>query len=108
MLRIYRVVLEMIALLALVAEEIEKRDVALGKQMREALASVGLNTAEGMGNTGGHKRERYQDALGSAQEVRACIDVATAMRYIGPVDPNALDKLEHVIATLAKLVHRRG
>ena len=106
MLRIYPVVLEMVAGAAVVAEQIERRDVDLAKQMRRAAASVALNTAEGMANTGGHKRQRYQTALGSAREVMACTDVAKAMRYISAVDEALLDRLNHVIATLIRLVHR--
>ena len=107
MLRIYSVVLEMIAEVADIAEQIEGRDSDLARQMRRAAASVALNTAEGMGNTGGHKRQRYQTALGSAREVMACVDVAKAMRYIGEVDANILDRMNHVIATLIRLVQRR-
>ena len=104
MLRIYPVAMEMIGRLAEVVEEVERRDRDLGRQMRRALASIGLNLAEGMGNTGGHKRERYQTALGSAREVRASIEVARAFRYVGQVDAAAVDQLEHVIATLIRLV----
>ena len=107
MLRIYEIVIALIALLAPVAEEIEKHDVKLGKQMKEAMASVALNTAEGAGNIGGHKRQRYQSVRGSAWEVKACLDVALAMQYIGPVNPEALDMLDHVIAVMTKLTHRR-
>jgi four helix bundle protein len=107
MLRIYGVVLEMIAGAAKIAEEIELRDSDLARQMRRAAASVALNTAEGMGSTAGHKRQRYQTALGSAREVMACVDVAKAMRYIGQVDAATLDQMDHVIATLTKLVHGR-
>ena len=107
MLRIYPVAMEMIGGLADVVEVIERRDRDLGRQMRRALASVGLNLAEGMGNVGGHKRERYQSALGSAREVRAGIEVARALRYVGAVDAGALDRLEHVIATLIQLVRPR-
>src|SRR5690606_22589219 len=78
MLRIYEVAIAMISLLAPVAEEIEKRDVQLGRQMKQAMASVALNTAEGAGNIGGHKRQRYQSVRGSAWEIKACIDVAQA------------------------------
>ena len=46
MLRIYGVVLEMIAGVAGIAEAIEKRDSDLARQMRRAAASVALNTAE--------------------------------------------------------------
>ena len=108
MLRIYDVVLVMIADAAGIAEQIEGRDSDLARQMRRAAASVALNTAEGMGNTGGHKRQRYQTALGSAREVMACVDVAKAMRYIGEIDAAVLDRMDHVIATLARLVYRRA
>jgi len=108
MLRIYEVVLLLVGDVARIAEEIEKRDTALGRQVREAVQSVALNIAEGMGNVGGHKRQRYQTALGSAREVKACIDVAKAMRYIGAVEPVTLDRLDHVTATAVRLVNRRG
>jgi hypothetical protein len=64
--------------------------------------------AEGAGNVAGHKRQRYQTALGSAREVLACVQVAQAMRYIGAVDERTLDRMDHVIATLTRLVHRRA
>ena len=108
MLRIYNVALEMIAGVAGIAEAIEKRDSDLARQMRRAAASVALNIAEGMGNTAGHKRQRYQSALGSAREVMACVDVARAMRYVGEVDASVLDRMDHVIAALTRLVHRRA
>ena len=108
MLRIYDVVLEMVGGAARIAEEIERRDSDLARQMRRAAASVALNTAEAMGNTAGHKRQRYQSALGSAREVVACVDVAKAMHYVVKVDAVTLDRMDHVIATLMKLVHRRA
>jgi four helix bundle protein len=108
MLRIYSVVLEMIAEVAGLAEQIERRDGDLARQMRRAVASVALNMAEGMGNVAGHKRQRYQTALGSAREVMACVDVAKAMRYIGGVDTATVDRMDHVVATLTRLVYRRA
>jgi four helix bundle protein len=90
-----------------VAEVIERRDGDLARQMRRAVVSVALNTAEGMGNTAGHKRQRYQTALGSAREVLACIHVAQALRYIEQVEAALLDRLDHVIATLVRLAQRR-
>jgi four helix bundle protein len=69
---------------------------------------VALNVAEGMSSLGGHKRQRYQTALGSAREVMACVDVAKAMRYIGHIDATILDQMDHVIATLTRLVYRRA
>ena len=104
MLRIYPVILEVVRRLAPVVAVIGRHDAGLAKQMREALASVPLNTAEGMGNIGGHKRERYQTALGSARETKSCIDTAQALGYIGAVDEATLDMLDHVTATLVNLV----
>ena len=108
MLRIYPVVLEMAADAALVAEQIERKDADLARQMRRAVQSAVLNTAEGMANTAGHTRQRYQTALGSARETLACVEVAQAMRYIGGIEPKALDRMNHVVATLTRLVYRRA
>src|SRR5262249_39566490 len=106
MLRIYDVVIEMAGGASVVVEAIERRDGDLARQMRRAVASVALNTAEGAGNTAGHKRQRYQTALGSAREVMACIHVAKAMRYIDHVDEALIDRVDHVIATMVRLVRR--
>ncbi|MDI3285321.1 hypothetical protein QHF83_18595 [Polyangium sp. 15x6] len=55
-----------------------------------------------------HKRQRYSSALGSAREVLACVQVAQAMRYIQSMDPWVLDRMDHVIAPLTRLVYRRA
>ena len=107
MLRIYAVVLLMVADVARIIEQIARHDRDLARQARTALSSVALNAAEGMGNTAGHKRERYQTALGSAREVLCCVQVAQASRYIGKVDAAVLDRIDHVIATLVRLVFPR-
>jgi four helix bundle protein len=105
MLRIYEVAIALVREARGTVEAIERRDVALGKQTREALSSIALNLAEGAGNVGGHKRQRYQTALGSAREVRGCFDVACAHGYVERIDARLLDKLAHVTATLVRLVH---
>jgi four helix bundle protein len=78
---------------------IASKDRDLARQMRRALASVILNTAEGMGSSGGTRRERYRNALGSARETKAGLDFAEALGY---VEPNET-QLELVINTLYKL-----
>jgi len=108
MLRIYEVILAMAGDAAGIAERIARRDSDLARQMRRAMHSVALNVAEGMGNQGGTKRQRYASALGSAREVLACVQVAQAMRYIDNVDARTLDRMDHVIATLGRLVYRRA
>jgi four helix bundle protein len=67
--------------------------------MRRAASSVVLNIAEGSGSSGGTRRERYRNALGSAREVVACIEVARAWQY---VELDA-DILHEVIGTLVKV-----
>jgi hypothetical protein len=59
---------------------------------------------EGTGSHGGTRRERYRNALGSARETGACLDVAIALGYIEHVDVGVLDALDKVRATLAKIV----
>jgi hypothetical protein len=52
-----------------------------------------------MGSTGGTRRERYRNALGSARETRAGLDVAAALGYAEVPESD----LELVINTLYKL-----
>jgi hypothetical protein len=52
---------------------------------------------------GRNVRARFYDALASAGEVRASLEVAEAMGYIEPLDAETLDMLDHVIATVYRL-----
>jgi four helix bundle protein len=99
MLRIYEVALKVIEELRPALAAIEMRDRDLARQMRRAASSIVLNVAEGSGSSGGTRRERYRNALGSAREVVACIEVARAWRYAN-VDA---DSLREVIGTLVKV-----
>jgi hypothetical protein len=60
---------------------------------------VALNGSEGSGC-----HERYRNALGSARETGACLDVAIAHGYVERVDRALLDRLDHLSAVLAKNV----
>jgi len=104
MLRIYDVMLEVLRLLRPLLVAIERHDKDLGNQLRRASASVALNMAEGSGSSGGTRQQRYRTALGSARESGACLDVALALGYLDEVDPEVLQKLDAVRATLARLV----
>jgi four helix bundle protein len=99
MLRIYDVMLQLVRDMRAEMIRIESNDKDLARQMRRAMASMVLNTGEGMGSSAGTRRERYRNALGSARETRAGLDVATALGYIEPRDSH----LELVINTLRKL-----
>src|SRR5258708_5737504 len=102
MLRIYSTVIEVLRVLRPVIAEIEMHDRDLARQLRRAAGSIALNTAEGSGSHGGTRTERYRNALGSARETGACLDVAHALGYVRSVDDRLLDRLDHVRATIAK------
>ena len=104
MLRIYTTVIEVLGLLRPVVAKIEAHDRDLARQLRRAAASVALNVSEGSGSRGGTRRERYHNALGSARETGACLDVAEALGYLEHVDAVLRDRLDFVRATLVKNV----
>jgi len=104
MLRIYSTVIEVLKGLRPVVTQIEAHDRDLARQLRRAASSIALNVSEGSGSNGGTRRERYRNALGSARETGACIDVAIACGYVGEVDAVLLDQLDKVRAVLVKNV----
>jgi four helix bundle protein len=106
-LRIYEEVLELVRSLRPVPRRIASQDPDLGRQLRRALASVPLNTAEGYYSRGRNRQARYHNALGSAGESLACLQVAEALEYIEPVDAELWDRFDKVLATLTKLARGR-
>ena len=104
MLRIYDTVIDVLRRLRPVVAQIEAHDRDLARQLRRAASSVALNVSEGSGSRGGTRRERYCNALGSARETGACLDVAQALGYLEAVDAVLLDGLDKVRATLVKNV----
>ena len=104
MLRIYGVILETVAEVRPVIERIEKKDGDLARQMRRAVASVALNTSEGMYSRGGNRQARYHSALGSARETLACIEVGAALGYVETPSTELRRRFDTIIGTLRKLV----
>jgi four helix bundle protein len=104
MLRIYETVIEVLKGLRPVVTQIEGHDRDLARQLRRAASSVALNVSEGSGCNGGTRRERYRNALGTARETGACLDVAVACGYVGEFDAALLDRLDKVRAVLVKIV----
>ena len=103
MLRIYDTMIEVLRGLVPVVAVIERSDRDLARQLRRAPSSVALNISEGSGSSAGTRKERYRNALGSARETGACLDVALACRYLEAIDPALLDRLDRVRATLVKV-----
>jgi four helix bundle protein len=103
MLRIYSVMLEMVQAMRPVIASVAKRDASLADQMRRAVQSIVLNTAEGMGSCGGNRRVRYCSALGSAREALACVQCGVALGYVDPLEEEMARRFDRVIGTLVKL-----
>jgi four helix bundle protein len=102
MLRIYSDYLAVLRDMRVVISAIEARDTDLARQLRRSAASVALNVAEGSGNSGGTRRQRYFTALGSAREVMATLEVADALGYVA-VDAALLRRIGSVVAVLVRL-----
>ena len=108
MLRIYPVVLELVANLRPVLRELERQDADLARQCRRALTSVPLNIAEGSCGFGRNRVMRYHTALGSLREVLACLEVGVALGYLGEIEPGMMRLFDQVLGTLVSLVRKRA
>ena len=104
MLKIYDVSLSVLRKLSPIVSAIGRHDSDLARQLRRAASSVTLNLAEGSGSQGRNRNARYFNALGSARETRGCVHVALASGYVEKVEPELLDEIERIIATLINIV----
>ena len=78
----------------------------LADQLRRAAQSVALNLSEGNRRTGKDRRNRFRISLGSAAEVAACLEVATALGYVdAPAVAPALELVDRVRAMTYRLAH---
>ncbi|HEX5063251.1 MAG TPA: four helix bundle protein, partial [Kofleriaceae bacterium] len=85
---------------------IERSDRELGDQVRRAASSIVLNLAEGQRSAKGNKHKHYSIAHGSANEVKAALDVACAWGWIGEAhEPQRI--LDRLLAILWRLTHPR-
>ena len=84
----YDLALQLIRALRPTLAIIKRHDAKLATQVRDALTSIALNTAEARGRTGGDASHLFRVALGSLREVSAGLDIAVAYEWI-PVAPEA-------------------
>ena len=103
MLKIYDDSLAMLESLSSEIAAIERHDSDLARQLRRAAASITLNIAEGSYARGRNRKALYSVALGSAKEVRACLDVAKAFRYLAAVDESIAARLNVICGVLYRL-----
>src|SRR5438552_13875061 len=106
MLRIVDTIITLISDVAPLAEQIGRRDPALAKQLRDALSSVALNTAEGSDQRGARRTNHYCIALGSARESLVALRAAKAWGYIGPMPDRVANDFNTIIGTLVRVARR--
>jgi four helix bundle protein len=99
--------MEMNETLARVAGPIGRCDRDLLDQMKRAAMGVPLNIGEALGLAGGNREVRFRTALGSAREVRACLDVAAAWGCTAARDAEVVLVVDQVIGMLVNLVRAR-
>ena len=103
----YKLALETVQEIARVNERIARRDQDLARQLRRASMSVPLNINEGMYSRGKNRSARLTDAMASAKESVACLEVAEAVGYVdGAAIAKALKQLDGLVASLWNMVHK--
>jgi four helix bundle protein len=96
--------LQLIETLAPIVPQIAREDRDLADQLRRAASSVTLNLAEGSRSKGGNKQKHFAIAHGSANEVRAALQVARAWGWLSDAAaPFAI--LDRLLALLWRLTH---
>lgn len=101
MLKIYSVVLEVVAMLNPMIDTLERRDPDLANQCKSARASMALNVREGSHGRGKSRANRYSYVAGSADEIIAIHDTGVACGYF-PARPELVEKLRQMIGTMVK------
>ena len=104
MLHIYQVIREVLRELAPIIGVVERRSGDLGRQLTRAASSILLNVGEGQYSQGRNQSARYYTAMGSANETLSCLHVALDLGFVAAIDPELLDRLDRIIATLRNLI----
>jgi four helix bundle protein len=106
--KIYEIALIIVRSVFRLARRVAEKDRDLARQMTRACSSVPLNMQEGIGSRGGNRIARFHDAMGSARETMACLHVCVAAGYLQESQvAEDLDRLDHVVAALYRLCHKR-
>ena len=98
--------LELVKQLRRSVAQLETRDRDLALQLRRAASSVALNINEGRRRTGKDRTHLWRVAAGSANEVKAALQVAEAWGHLdGDAIVGALAVLDRVLAMLWRMTH---
>jgi four helix bundle protein len=100
----YEVSIQLVSELRNLVPVIKRHDRDLADQIHRAATSTALNLAEGQRLSAGNQRKHYEIAHGSANEVRAALQVAEAWGYVGDVAA-VRQTLDRLLALLWRLNH---
>ena len=89
-----------------IVEKLKGRSAELADQLHRAAMSVTLNVAEGSRSSDGNKKRHFAIAQGSANEVKACIDLAEIWGWIDDTR-EVRELLDRQLALLWSLTHPR-
>jgi four helix bundle protein len=103
----YQVSIELVHSLREPVPLIERSDRGLADQLRRAASSVVLNLAEGQRSAKGNRHKHYAIAHGSANEVKAALELARAWGWIENAG-SAPEILDHLLRLLWGLTHRNA
>lgn len=95
---LYTTALSLIRSLKPTLDALHAKDPDLGRQARRAASSVVLNIAEANGSRGGNVRLRFGTACGSVKELRAALEVAEALGYVGAIERELVREMDRVAA----------
>ena len=86
---------------------VSRQDPDLGRQIRRAIDSVGLNSGEGLHARGGNRTVRIESAMNSGREVIFGLRIAGAAGYLDAEQvARDVDTLDRIVATLYKLAYK--
>ena len=100
----YTNAIDLVRALAPIAEQLKSRSAKLADQLERAASSIVLNVAEGSRRRGKDPRRFYTMASGSASEVVAALDLASAWGWVID-DRNARALLDRQLGLLWGLTH---
>ncbi len=103
----YELALDTVRDIAVINRIIARTDQDLARQLRRCSMSVPLNINEGMYSRGKNRGTRLTNAMASAKESVACLEVAVAVGYIDEIRiADCLEQLDHLVAALWNMVNR--
>ena len=106
-LRIAHDIVETVGTLHQLSGVVARRDPDLGRQLRRAASSIGLNAGEGLAAQGGNRTVRLESAMTSGREVIMALRIAGAAGYLEPPRvAREADAVDRIVATLYKLAYR--